>query len=156
MTSKKQTKANKKNAQKSTGPKDYENTKYNAVKYGLTSKSFFSKEDEKAINNIYEDLKQILVPQDRLQAWVLGRIALYIWRLQKSAQIEQKQLQNSLIKSHNKNADETRKLICLNSGEKDELIGEDIDTNIDLIMRYEVTNENRLIKLINFLQKLQA
>ncbi|MFH0870230.1 MAG: hypothetical protein V1866_04195 [archaeon] len=156
MSTDKQVEANRKNAQKSTGPEDCDRSKYNAVKYGLTSISHFSKEEESTINDIYNDLGQILTPKDKLQEFLLGRMALYMWRLQKSSQIEQKQFKNSLIDSQNKQGNKDKQFIQEIQGRKPNITGENIDTNIDLIMRYESTNENRLIRLVKFFKELQT
>ncbi len=153
MTNEKQIEANKTNAQLSTGPNDTSKTKYNAVKYGLTSGCNFTKEEEETIQTIYDDLSQVLIPKNRLQEFVLGRICLYVWRLQKSSHLEQKQLRNSLIDEKNSNKLDNKYKDIFVEGEP-RILGESINTNIDLLMRYEVTNENRLIKMVKFFHSL--
>lgn len=86
-----------------------------------------------------------------MQEFVLGRICIYIWRLQRSLHIEQKELKNSLIKEKNKKAGPQLNVFNV----EDEVAGESVSSAIDLVMRYEVTNENRLIKLYHFYHKLK-
>ena len=162
MTSEIQIKANVENAQKSTGPKDCSRTKFNAIKYGLTSDCHFSKEDDQSINEIYEDLSTIFIPDNILKKYLVGRMAVYIWRIQKATNLEKTHFKNMLISAKNAKArnKEFNKLYPeplfsdSNQTEEELISSETVDTSIELIMRYEVTNENRLIKVMKILQNI--
>jgi hypothetical protein len=160
MTSEKQINANQQNAKKSTGPLDTSKTRYNAFKYGLTAESFFSKEDISTINKIYEDLSETLIPNTVLKQVVLKRISICVWRLDKSLNIEQVYFKNAKI-SHKNNKKTGLSKLCeqLSKEVGDEpqnplIEGEKIDSYIEILMRYELTNENRLMKLIRFFKEL--
>jgi len=154
MTSEKQIDANKRNASQSTGPKDCKVTRFNAVTYGLTGEGIYTKEENAMICTIYEDLSNFFNPTDVLDQILISRLAKLIWRLQRINQLEEAFMKNSLIKQRNqekgiagilKNEDVT--------DPEDEKIVEQIDKHFELLNRYEISTENRILKLIMFLYR---
>lgn len=152
MTSQKQIEANKENALKSTGPKDCENSRFNAVRYGITGKCVYSKKDEQIVNEIYQDLADSLEPVDAIDRILVARIAKIIWRLQKANQLEEGNLINNLIRRRNRKDSFSGVLASLDydNKEKEELMIEYLDGEFQLLDRYETSIENRLLKLIKF------
>lgn len=93
MTTKKQKDANKRNAQKSTGPKTAagkNSSKLNALVHGLTAKNavVIQGEDPEAFEAMRQDLFYDAAPQGVLEALILDRIANILWRLRRVPQIE--------------------------------------------------------------------
>ncbi|MEL6827812.1 MAG: hypothetical protein AAFN91_16310 [Pseudomonadota bacterium] len=92
MTSKKQIRANRRNAKKSTGPKTKagkERSARNAIKHGLfTDILLLPHEDGAALamlkNNLHADFR----PVTHMQAIVIDRLAMLIWRERRLAQAE--------------------------------------------------------------------
>lgn len=158
MISEKQVEANQNNAQNSTGPLNTALTRFNAVKYGLSSECFFTENEEEIINNIREELSLIFKPENPLKHYLVGRMAIYIWRTQKATNIEKLKFANSLKIAKNKRIeDEVFKLSLVDESKLQKTtLAEQIDLEIDLILRYETANENRLLKLIRFYKSMET
>lgn len=97
MTSEKQVEANKKNAQKSTGPKDASKTRFNALKHGLLAKALIitegeSKENKEEFNFILLSLREELKPEGIIQEMLVERMAVCYWRLQRVVRAERGEL----------------------------------------------------------------
>ncbi|CAN5782582.1 hypothetical protein BH18ACT11_BH18ACT11_15540 [soil metagenome] len=92
MTSEKQAKANRKNALKSTGPKTTEGkaaVRLNALKHGLLSKeTLLPGEDEEALRELGERLREELQPVGELENLLVDRIIASHWRLSRVARVE--------------------------------------------------------------------
>jgi hypothetical protein len=85
MSSKK-AEANRRNAQKSTGPKDTSKTRFNAIKHGLLSESV-NVYDAEILQPILERLRVELQPKTAVEDMYVDRIALYMTRLQRAASL---------------------------------------------------------------------
>lgn len=92
MTSDKQTEANRRNAQKSTGPKTSEGkaaVRYNAIKHGLLSQDVILRgEDEAALRELDELLRDQLQPVGELESMLVDRIVANHWRLRRLGRVE--------------------------------------------------------------------
>lgn len=93
MATKRQTKANRRNAQKSTGPKTEAGkaaSSRNALCHGLTATHAIVLPDESA--DAFESLQQEVLadlnPQGALQAALAERIVVLLWRLDRAARLE--------------------------------------------------------------------
>ncbi|MFP6647525.1 MAG: hypothetical protein VCF24_28790, partial [Candidatus Latescibacterota bacterium] len=93
MTSPKATKANRKNAAKSTGPTSPQGKEIvasNAVKHGLAADSHMLLEGESAndYKNLHSFLRMDLRPIGVLEEELVGRIVDLMWRLRRTSLIE--------------------------------------------------------------------
>jgi hypothetical protein len=92
MASEKQDRANRRNAQKSTGPKTPEGkaaVRLNAVRHGLLSKeALLPGEDEAASLELAERLRAELQPAGELEALLVERIVAAHWRLGRLGRVE--------------------------------------------------------------------
>ena len=92
MTSDKQTKANRRNARKSTGPKTPEGkavSRLNAVKHGLLSQEvLLPGEDEAALRELGERVRAELQPVGQLEGLLVDRIIAAHWRLRRLGRVE--------------------------------------------------------------------
>jgi hypothetical protein len=92
MASEKQDRANRQNAQKSTGPKTPQGkaaVRLNATKHGLLSKeALVPGEDEAAFLELAERLRSELRPEGELEALLVGRIVSAHWRLGRLGRVE--------------------------------------------------------------------
>jgi hypothetical protein len=102
--------ANKKNAQKSTGPKTDEGkiaVRMNALKHGLLSKELIiqqgdGKEDENEYTVLLQDLCCDLSPEGSIEQMLVERIAACYWRLRRSAKFEVGVLRDKLDRANSK------------------------------------------------------
>ena len=92
MTSDKQAEANRRNALKSTGPKTPEGkaaVHHNALRHGLLSRDvLLPGEDEAALKELSERLRDELQPVGELEGQLVGRIISSTWRLQRLGRVE--------------------------------------------------------------------
>src|ERR687883_147224 len=93
MTSDKQAQANRRNALKSTGPKTPEGkaaVRYNAMKHGLLSEDvvLLPGEDEAALRELGELLREELQPVGELENLLVDRISAAHWRLRRLGRVE--------------------------------------------------------------------
>jgi len=92
MTSEKKIQANRRNALKSTGPKTPEGKgaiRLNALKHGLLSKEvLLPGEDEEALTELDEHLRDELQPVGELENLLVERIVASYWRLRRLEQVE--------------------------------------------------------------------
>jgi hypothetical protein len=92
MTSDKQAKANRRNALKSTGPKTPEGkatVRHNALKHGLLSPDvLLPEEDDTALKELSQRLRDELQPQGELEGLLVDRIIAATWRLRRLGRVE--------------------------------------------------------------------
>ncbi len=92
MTSAKQVQANRRNALKSTGPKRPEGkdiVRLNALKHGLLSREvLLPGEDEAALRELGERLRDELQPVGELESLLVDRIIATTWRLRRLGRVE--------------------------------------------------------------------
>src|SRR5215213_6297085 len=92
MASEKQVKANRQNALKSTGPKTPEGkaaVRLNAVRHGLLSReTLLPGEDEEALRELGEHLRNELQPVGELENLLVERIIASYWRLRRVGRVE--------------------------------------------------------------------
>src|SRR4051794_23038701 len=85
--------ANRRNAQKSTGPKTPEGkdrSRMNALKHGLCSEVVRVPEDEAAIRGRGLSWLGALKPQDTYHAWLMDEIALTTLRIERCGRIDRR------------------------------------------------------------------
>src|SRR5215207_219702 len=92
MTSEKKAQANRRNALKSTGPKTPEGkvaVRLNALKHGLLSReTLLPGEDEEALRELGERLRDELQPVGELENLLVDRIIAAYWRLRRLGRVE--------------------------------------------------------------------
>ena len=92
MTSEKKAQANRRNALKSTGPKTPEGkaaVRLNALKHGLRSReTLLPGEDEEALRELGERLRDELQPVGELENLLVDRIVAAYWRLRRLGRVE--------------------------------------------------------------------
>ena len=75
--------ANRRNAHKSTGPRDVSAVRYNATKHGLLMKQlkFLNQDDAEEFKALVEELEKHFAPQGAVQYMLLEEIAVTWWKL---------------------------------------------------------------------------
>ncbi len=92
----KQRRANRKNAQKSTGPKTGKGkraVRYNAAKHSILSKEVLirdgeGKESEDEFNTLFAELSDELQPKGVLERILTERVVICVWRLKRVLRAE--------------------------------------------------------------------
>jgi hypothetical protein len=92
MTSKKQIEANRRNAQRSTGPRTpagVERAKLNALRHGLAATAFLlPSEDPERLAAFRRTVCEELQPEGWLEHFYVDNIIVYAWRLQRAHRME--------------------------------------------------------------------
>jgi hypothetical protein len=149
MTTAKQRTANRRNAQKSTGPKSPEGKatiRLNAMKHGLLSREvLLPDEDETALVELGKRLRAQLQPVGELEGLLVDRIVTVAWRLRRLLATE-----TSLFQEYRKET-YTRQ-----EGSLGDIVLRDHGDRFTRLFRYETTLERALYKALHELQRLQA
>jgi hypothetical protein len=92
VTSRRKIEANRRNAQRSTGPRTPEGkavARMNALKHGLTASTIaLPGEDAEAYERLRNNLVAALHPKGALELELVDRIAECIWRLRRARNVE--------------------------------------------------------------------
>lgn len=87
-TSSQKADANRKNALRSTGPKDTTSTRLNATKHGLLAQGLTELDDADAYRLLLERLTTRYQPVGDLEGFLVERIAFHITRLKRAGRLE--------------------------------------------------------------------
>lgn len=147
MATLKQVEANRKNAQKSTGPVTEQGKAVvakNAIRHGILSTHVFIEEEERDVYEEFRtDMLRSLAPRGDFENFLADRAISAAWRLRRIVHIETLMLQK----------------------EKSEYFGDDsyrgafvggAATNMAILSRYERSLENALYRAVKELRSLQS
>lgn len=105
MTSEAKIEANRRNAQKSTGPKTQrgkERARLNALRHGLTAKQLMAEdEDFGHFARFNAELRETLAPGDAVEEQLVECIAVSTWRLRRLWRAEVGAIRLSQARTHN-------------------------------------------------------
>ena len=153
MTSTKQVMANRRNAEKSTGPKSTDGkalVRYNALKHGLTARhAVLPDEDVETFTALCDALCAELEPAGALQ-WCLFDVMLAkLWRLRRAVRIEGEILQRDrdVLSAVGDNQYSLGLTFIRDCNQAESLLK---------LTRYEVTLENSFKKTLDHLRELQT
>jgi hypothetical protein len=157
MTSQKQIEANRRNAQKSTGPKTEEGkavSRLNARKHGIFA-SALTDEDQEELAGLHEELAAWIKPVGPIEAMLVEKLAHTYLRLQRCARAESeyhirtwepkggplalRQYKNSVDRGEHASWFDRRAF----------------RNSVELFARYDKTLTNPLIKLLHEIERLQ-
>lgn len=93
-----QIQANQRNALKSTGPLNTENTRFNGVKHGILSSTIIidNIEDRKEFDKFLEGLQEDLNAENTLQEVIIEKIAVDFWRMRRLLTFEKSKINDRL------------------------------------------------------------
>ena len=137
--------ANRRNAKRSTGPKDTRRTKYNAQKHGLLSKAAIiqtgdAKEDPRELESLLEELRRDLQPEGEMEEILVDCIASRYWRLRRAQRAEVGAIHEEV------------ELM----GSLQPLVALPNDNVLAKILRYEVAIDRLMHRALKELRELQA
>ena len=146
---------NRKNAKKSTGPKDASLTRLNALRHGILSKEVIIKgEEKKVLEELGEKLRSELSPQGELENIFIDRIVSSIWRLRRALKVEKESMEwaytEEIESDYNlsyQSSEQTQRQAYRN------MIASD---HTEKIIRYETTIERQIYRALHELMRLQS
>jgi hypothetical protein len=152
------------NASKSAGPNDRSETRFNALKHGLTSEGICEVDDQRSYMALCRQLKRQYEPCGPVEEFLVKRIALGIVRVKRAAKLEADALTAYLHPPLHKPSLVELQFRELTRDSEGELIdpglpakfGSDIIEKLcDHYGRYETASENRLYRALAQLERLQ-
>ena len=157
MTSEKQVQANRRNAQRSTGPKTSEGkaaVRLNARTHGLRSQEvLLSGEDEEALKDLDENLRAELKPVGELENLLVDGIVAAQWRLRRLRRVEAGIFVRELSRGFAREADSETDTATLGMSFIRDANGSNAFSKLS---RYETAIWRSLYKALHELQRLQA
>jgi hypothetical protein len=155
--------ANRRNAQKSTGPRSVEgkrNSRWNAAKHGILAVDLLAlgpgAEDAKEFEVLADALWSDLAPVGKLEEILVDRIAVCIWRQKRAIRCEAGVILRELYR-HQEDVTGARLrngVVLFSQGVSDHLSLPDA-INMDRILRYETTIQRQLDRTLDQLERLQ-
>jgi len=153
------------NAGKSSGPSDTSETRFNALKHGLTSEGICEGDDVPSYKLLCRQLKRQYEPCGAVEQFFVQRIALGIVRVKRAAKLEADAVTEHLHPPSYKPSLQDQQLRELIKDSERELIDPGVPAKFgcDIIERlcdgygrYETANENRLYRALAQLERLQV
>jgi len=172
MSTQKQTKANRQNAQKSTGPKTDEGkatVSQNAVKHGLFAESVIKGENEGDYEAFHDNFFAKLDPIGAVELFLAERAANLAWRLRRAERMQNEVIEDMIGRLVTSNpARRARECYYYNQGRRPDEPGVDLDELplgristsdwscnrvLDRMLMYERRIENSLHKTLRELER---
>src|ERR1041384_6748102 len=153
--------ANRRNAQLSTGPKDTNSTRYNAVKHGLLAEGVTELDNPEGFPDLCAQLRTEFKPVGEIETLLVRRIALFAVRLQRAALLEAEfitaKLNPPLTKTEGGVTAEAMlgRVVVLDSGLPARLTPAAVDILCSKFQRYETAVENKLYRALHELERLR-
>ena len=147
--------SNRKNAQKSTGPRDTTSTRYNAVKHGLLAKGITELDDPVAHESLLERLTQAYRPVGDLQLFLVQRIALHMTRLARGARLEAEYITSEIHPPVKRSLGDLLEPCVVEPGLPASMSARGAINLVTGFQRYETSLENKLYRDLNYLERLQ-
>lgn len=156
---------NRRNAQKSTGPKDTTSTRYNAVKHGLLAEGVTELDSPETFLDFCAKIEADRQPVGEIETLLTRRVALCLARLMRAGLLEAEfltaQLNPAIIKTtggaiEDFNLTMNGKVEVLDPGLPARLSADAVDTLTSKFGRYETAVENKLYRALQQLERLQA
>jgi hypothetical protein len=155
---------NRRNARKSTGPKDTSSTRFNAVKHGLLAEGVTELDSPETFSEFCARLQAELKPIGEVEKFLGRRIALGMVRLKRAVLLEADFLtsqlnppvtETSLSDMCRMLAEMDSKTVVVDPGLPARLSVEAADALANTFARYETAIENRLFRALNQLERMQ-
>ena len=149
----------------SAEPRDASETRFNALKHGLTSEGICEIDDQHSYRALCRQLKRQYEPCGAVEQFLVQRVALGIIRVKRAAKLEADVLTEYLHPPSHKPSREDLQLRVLMKDSECELIDPGIPAKIgsgivetlcDHYGRYETASENRLYRALAQLERLQS
>ena len=156
--------ANRRNARKSTGPRDTSSTRFNAVKHGLLSEGVTELDGPQTFPGFCAKLEAELKPVGEVETFLARRVALGVVRLKRAGLLEAEFLTaqlNPAVTERQGGMDSDMeallngKSVVIEPGLPARLSAGAVDALANTFARYETAIENRLFRALNQLERMQ-
>lgn len=167
LVSKAQLEANRLNAQKSTGPKDTSQTRFNATKHGLLSQKVFrivSDEERELIANLSGEVRE-LIGQKRevtvIDEILIEKLIIAWWRVRRAAEADvilyqrwyQRGIEHDVVNHMLDDSIAVKKTDPRTDPKAADLVLSHLTDETELIRRYAVSAENSFYRVLDMLMK---
>lgn len=143
--------ANRRNAQRSTGPKNTDRTRLNALKHGLRAEGLTPLDDAEDYEQIINELTLMHPPRNRIDELWIRRAALEMVRLSRNAGMEAQTL-TVFVTRPDPLADPTADQYA--PGIDPTIMKEYAGPLLDRLQRYDSAIMNRLIRCLRQLERI--
>ncbi len=147
--------ANRKNAQKSTGPKNTFRSRLNALKHGILSEEVILKEENaELLEKLGKSLRTELRPIGELEQVLVDRVVSSIWRLKRALRVETAVMEYnaSEVDDSDYQGEPYGRTEVMRMRLRKWLVDDDNKE----ILRYETTIEKQIYKALHELERVQA
>ncbi|HEX6804399.1 MAG TPA: hypothetical protein VF133_12025 [Terriglobales bacterium] len=139
--------ANRRNAERSTGPRNTDRTKSNALKHGLFAVGLTAMDDPEEYASIIRDLEERFPGRHPMKDHLIARVALEMIRSSRNARIEAEGIE--LVSANDKTSDRPMQsvdpvLMQAYGGQQ-----------LERLQRYETAGLNRLLRCLRQLERMQ-
>lgn len=167
MASEKQIEANRANGRKATGkPRNTNRSRLNAVDHGLLAMGVTEIDDADCYVELLHKLREQFEPIGELENYLVERMALCMIRVRRSVRLESEAITAALHpqrRSKSKSDEQMEQQLVEMMGETSiidrgfqcTVTNEIVATLTDVFGRYESSNERRLFRVIQELERLQ-
>jgi hypothetical protein len=158
------TEANRQNARQSTGPKDTTSTRFNAMKHGLLAQGVTELDSPETFADFCASLEVELKAVGEVEAFLVRRVALGMVRLKRAALLEAEFLTAQLNPPVTETtlsdmgvmlAEMDAKTTVLDPGLPARVSADTVDALANTFARYETMTENRVLRALNQLERMQ-
>ena len=158
-SSKRKIEANRKNALRSTGPKDTTSTRFNAAKHGLLVVGVTELDDAEGYRAMLRDLKQEKNPVGPIEVFLVDSAALDMTRLRRAMRLEAEYI-TSVLNPPTRDApfpdfDEVHQGRIVDPGLPAQMACENVQPLVGVFQRYESMIALKLYRTLHELERLQ-
>lgn len=156
------TESNRRNARRSTGPKDTTSTRFNAVKHGLLAEGVTELDGPETFRDFCAKLEAELKPLGEVEGFLTRRVALGMVRLKRAVLLEAEFLTarlNPPVTERQRGVDSDFGAILsgrvTDPGLPARLAADAVDALANTFARFETMTENRVYRALNQLERMQ-
>jgi hypothetical protein len=148
--------SNRVNAQSSTGPRDTNSTRLNAVKHGLLARGITELDDSDSYESLAQRLAEAYCPVGDLEKFFVERIAFHMTRLLRAGRLEAEYITGEIHPPVNGlGLEDLLDPSVVESGRPATVTALSAMNLVSGFQRYETAIENKLYRAIYQLERLQ-
>jgi len=147
-------KANRRNSQRSTGPKDATSTRFNAVKHGLLAEGITELDNPEMFSAFCAKLEAELKPVGEIERFLVRQITLGMIRLKRAAKLEA-EFTTAKLNPPITALEGLHSEMVIDPGIPSRLSSLTVDALVNKFGRYETQIENRFFRHLHELERLQ-